>query len=185
LDRRLKPSVSRPPWLDGHHLSMNSIEIYAGSPTPFVRDRWKSLLPDWKVPPQTLVLVLLNAQCSLDGDGALIEEEKGRLLGHFLSLGRSFYLTSWRREFLSEIISPQDGTPQYSMRGEIVFDLIAIIHYSLGMAFARTDKGCNVLRHPRWQAAVYPGIFLSEAAVPVVGSILSEVTGEKTASFHR
>lgn len=164
---------------------MNSIEIYAGSPTPFMRDRWKSLLPDWKVPPQTLMLVLLNAQCSLDGEGEAIEAEKDRLLQQFLGLGRSFYLTSGRRGFLSEIISPQDGAPQYSTKGEIVFDIVAVIHQALGMTSAQTDKGCKVLRHRRWQAAVYPGIFLSEAPLPVVKSILSEVTGEKTASSHR
>jgi hypothetical protein len=158
---------------------MNSVvEIHIKSPTSFMVDNWGKLLPDWEVPPPTLAFVFLNSQFPLDREGELIEAEKDRLLQYFGKLGQSFYLASQQRGFLTEIISPQDGTPQYSMRGEAHFDVVAAVHHSLGFNFSRTAKGCKVLEHPVWQAAVYPGLFLSEATGAVVESILTTIIGE-------
>lgn len=141
-------------------------------------DNWERLLPDWKVSPPTIVLILLNSQFPLDSEGELIEAEKDRLFQQFWQWGQSFNLVSHQRGFLSEIISPQDGTPQYSRRGDAHFDLVAAVHHSLGFDFSRTLKGCKVLKHPVWQAAVYPGLFLSEAKVAAVKSILSQIVGD-------
>jgi hypothetical protein len=151
---------------------MNHQEIYIKSPTPFMLDNWERLLPDWQIPPQTLVVVLLKSQFPLDREGELIEVEKDRLLQHFQKLGQSFYLASQQKGFLTEIVSPKDGTPQYSRRGEAHFDLVAAVHHSLGFNFSRTVQGCKVVKHPVWQGAVYPGLFLSGATVATVESIL-------------
>lgn len=153
---------------------MNPIEIYIKSPTLFMMDHWAKLLPNWKITPQTIVLVLLKSQFPLDREGKFIKLEKDRLLKHFLILGESFYVASERRGFLTEIISPKDGTPQYSPQGTLIFDLVAAVHYSLGFDFFRTVKGCKVLKHPVWQTAVYPGLFLSTATASDVKDILAE-----------
>jgi hypothetical protein len=154
---------------------LNSVEIHIKSPTPFIVENWKTLLPGCKVPPQTLVLVLLKAQFPLNREGELIKAEKDRLLSQFLEWGKSFYLISQQQGLFTEIISPQDGTPQYSKRGETNFDLVAVIHHLLGFNFSQTGKGCKVLEHPVWQAAVYPGIFLSEATGAAIEPILTAI----------
>jgi hypothetical protein len=154
---------------------MNAVEIQIQSPTPFMIRHREKLLPDWKIPPQTLVFVLLEADFSLDGEGHWIEREKERLLQQFLYLGQSFYLASQQLRYSSEIISPQDGTPQYSKRGKFTFDIVAAVHHSLSIEYSRTAKGCKVLSHPVWKAAVYPGIFLSEASNIAVEAISNEI----------
>ena len=164
---------------------MNYLEIHLKVPTSFMIENWKKLLPDWKVPPQTLVLVLLNSQFPLDREGELIEAEKDRLLQHFKEWGKSFYLASLQGGFLTEVISPKNGRPQYSRIGELHFDLVAAVHHSLGFDFFRTGKGCKLVKHPVWQAAVYPGLFLSGATAAEVESMLTEIFGEQgQGSYH-
>lgn len=154
---------------------MNSVEIYLKSPTPFMVDNWGKLLPDWQVPPQTIVLVLLNSRFPLDREGELIESEKDRLLKQFMEWGKSFYLMSHEQGFLTEIICPKAGIPQYSKKGEAHFDLVATVHHSLRFNFSRTVKGCKTLVHPRWDTAVYPGLFLSRTTAVAVESILTAI----------
>jgi hypothetical protein len=155
---------------------MNPVEIYIKFPTPFMVDNWKILLPDWKVSPQTMALVLMNSPFPLDSEGEFIEQEKDRLLRQFFALGEAFNLASCKRGFLTEIVSPKDGTPQYSGKGKLIFDLVATVHHSLGFGFSRTVKGCKVLEHPVWQTAIYPGLLLSGATFLEVKSILSDKT---------
>ena len=159
-----------------HLVLMNPVEIYIKFPTPFMIDNWERLLPDWKVPPQTIALVLLNSQFPLDSEGEFVEQEKDRLLQQFFALGEAFNLVSHQWGFLTEMISPKDGMPQYSTKGKLIFDLVATVHHLLGFKFSRTVKGCQVLKHPAWQTAVYPGLLLSVATVPEVQSILSDKT---------
>jgi hypothetical protein len=149
------------------------LEIAIQSPTPFMVEHWQGLLPDWQVPPQTMVLVLLRSQFSLEREGEKIEAEKERLLQQFLSLGDAFQLACHQRGWLTEVISPKLGTPLHSRKGGLIFDLVAAIHHGLGFDFSRTIKGCKVLQHPVWQAAVYPGLFLSGATAAEVESIIT------------
>jgi hypothetical protein len=155
-----------------------SVEIYLDWPTPFMVAHWKKLLPNWKVPPQTLVLILLKSQLPLDGEGEFVELEKDRLLHRFLEFGQTFYTMNHQRGFFSEIISPKDGTPQYSKKGQLIFDLVAIVHHSLGFDFLKTKGGCRAISHLVWQTAVYPGLFLSQATMETVQSILTEMVWE-------
>lgn len=151
----------------------NPVEIYLKLPTPFMMNNWNKLLPDWSVPPQAIVLVLLKSDFPLDGEGELVEQEKDRLLRQFMALGKFFALASQQRGIIAEIISPKDGTPQYSTQGDLIFDLVAIVHHSLGFDYSFTLKGCQLLKHPVWQTAIYPGLFLSEATLVEVQSILT------------
>jgi hypothetical protein len=153
---------------------MQAFEVFIKTPTPFMVDHWPSLLPDWTDAPQSLVLILLRAQFSLDQTGIMIETEKERLLAEFFKLseffqekilnhGDSNYGES-KQDYLTAIISPKDGLPLNSSPGTLVFDTVAAVNYWLGFPFARTDQGCKVMTHPQWQQAVYPGLLLSAAS---------------------
>jgi hypothetical protein len=143
--------------------SDNLVEIYSKPPTQFLANNWQKLLPSWKTAPQTLVITLLKSEFSLEQEGDRVAQEKDRLLKEFLSRGKLFYSLSQEKGYLAEVISPKDGTPQYTTKGELTFDLVAIVHESLGWNFSRTNEGCKVLIHPNWGTNIYPGLFLSTA----------------------
>jgi hypothetical protein len=121
------------------HQRQKTVEIYLDSPTPFMIEYWEKLLPDWKVLPQTIVLILLKSQLPLDGEGEIVELEKDRLLHRFWEFGQIFDTKSHQQGFFSEIISPKDGTPQYSKKGQLIFDLVATVHHALGFDFSQTE----------------------------------------------
>ncbi len=151
------------------------VEVHVQQTTPFITGHWRKLLPDWKSVPQTIAIVFLQSLYPLDGQGDSIEGEKNRLLDLFLQFGGAFYSLSQQRGFAAEIISPKDGTAIYSKRGEFTFDLVAMVHQSLGLSFSSTEKGCKVLTHPEWGTSFYPGLFLSEATQADVQGILNEI----------
>ena len=111
-----------------------------------------------------MVIVLLKAKYSLQEEGEKITHEKNRLEAEMEMLGNKFYDTCHQARILSEVISPKTGYPIYSQGGELNFDLVATVHASLGYPFSNTRNNCKVLRHPNWQTAVYPGLFLSNAS---------------------
>lgn len=151
------------------------VEIHVRQTTPFITGHWRKLLPDWKSVPQTMVILFLQSLYPLDGEGDAIEVEKQRLLDLFLQFGEAFYWVSQQRGIAAEIISPKDGTPTYSKRGELTFDLVATVHRSLEFKFSASEKGCKVLTHPEWETSFYPGLFLSEATQTDVQLVLSEI----------
>ena len=155
---------------------MQDREIYIHAPSPFIQAHWHELLPDWTRQPETMVLVLLRSQFPLDPEGEEIQQEKDRLMKEFESWADYFYQNSQQQRILTEIISPKDGTPQYSTKGNLTFDSVAAVHFALGFDFLRTDKGCKVLKHPHWQTAVYPALILSDMSSVAVQSLVNEVT---------
>lgn len=155
--------------------SDNLVEVYIKPPTQFIADNWQKLLPSWKIVPKTIVIILLKSRFTLDREREIITQEKDRLLKKFLSGGELFHSLSQQKGCLSEVISPKDGTPQHSTKGELNFDLVAIVRESLGFNFSKTKEGCKVLTHPEWRTSIYPGLFISEATEKVVQSIVSEI----------
>lgn len=149
---------------------MPDFEIYIQEPTPFILEHWHRLLPDWRVVPQSLVLILLRAQFSLEQEGILMEVEKDRLYRDFLKIAELLHQAIHDQGYLSEIISPKDGLPVQSAPGTLIFDSVAAVNYWLGFSYDRTAKGCKVLNHPQWQRAVYPGLLLSAAPLAVLQS---------------
>ncbi len=141
--------------------SENVCEVYYKYPTQFILDNWPKLLPTWSVSPQRVVIILLKSQFALDIENEMIQKEKERLLDEFYKLSKVFI----EQGIATEIISPPDGTPQYSMQGELTFDVVAVVHQLLGFDFSDTPKGCKVLKHPIWKEAVYPGLLLSQKKI--------------------
>jgi len=129
-------------------------EVHYKAPTQFMYKNWQRLLPDYLATPEIVIIILLKSQFSLNGEGEMIIKEKDRLLKQFLALSNLYVGRG------TEIISPVDGTPQFSRKGELAFDLVAVVHELLGWPFSQTPQGCKVLKHPLWGEAVYPGIVL-------------------------
>ena len=142
-----------------------SIDYYLKSPTNFMISNHSKLLPDWPIIPLTMVIVFLKAKYPLEEEDINIDREKQRLLQQFLDFGKSIYSACQQQNLLVEVISPQNGYPLYSSKGDLVFDLVTIVHDSLNFKIFPTNQGCKVLQHPFWNTAVYPGLILSTASL--------------------
>jgi len=135
-----------------HHLSL---------PTPYMVDHWPEILPDWTLPPQTIIICLWPSQVPLDVDGPPQRQEKDRLLSQFVTWGQGVMQQPLPPGHDLAIISPQDGKPLFSPAGNTHIDLVATVHHCLGLSFRRTPDGCKVLIHPQWRSAVYPGLAMT------------------------
>jgi hypothetical protein len=154
---------------------INNYEIYLKAPTPFLVANWNRLLGNCKVRPQAIAIILFESRLVLDNDNDLIQQEKDHLLLQFLALGERFKRANTDRKLWSDVISPQDGKPLYSEPGDLIFDLVAIVHDALGLSFSRTAKGCKMLDHPLWNNAVYPGLFLAEITPQELNLIINNL----------
>lgn len=154
------------------------MEIYIKPPTKFILSNWQQLLPQWTTIPQTVILILLPAKYCLDDSTILIESEKNRLLTEFFNLARSIQDLCNQQQILSEIISPKDGFPFNSTKGNFTFDLVAIIHESLGFKFQKTSHGCKIVHHPNWGQAMYPGMMVSLGSRETISQILANFSGQ-------
>ena len=150
------------------------MEIYIQPPSSFIFENRTQLLPDWNHPPKILVIVLLQSQWALKSEGELIQVEKDKLRTQFIQFAHYFQSVCTQKKLLTEIIDPQNGQPLNSAKGEISFDIVAVVHQLLNFNFELTLAGCKVLKHPLWNTAVYPGILLSLASPEKIKSILQE-----------
>jgi hypothetical protein len=156
---------------------LKDYEIYVKYPTPFLVANWKRLLPDCPILSQSMAIIFLKTQLSLDQKTEQVEQEKEQLLSKFFRFGERFKKVSDQKGFFGEVISPQDGKPQYSKPGELSFDLVAIANSALGLSFHETVKGCKMLDHPRWKNSVYPGLLIAEISPQAVKMIIAELNG--------
>lgn len=165
-----------------YHLTTQTgteVELYLAPPSQFIGDRWRKLLPDWQAPPISAIVVLLRSQYPLEDEGEAIEREKERLLQEFLKLSEKLRERCFQQsEFLLEAICPKQGTPIYSTPGEIMVSLVSVVHQLLGFEFFPTIKGCRVLKHPRWQTALYPGLLLSQSPRAAIEPALTALSKE-------
>ncbi|MGP0129475.1 MAG: methylmalonic aciduria and homocystinuria type D protein [cyanobacterium endosymbiont of Rhopalodia musculus] len=138
------------------------IEIYIQPPTRFVIENYSRLLPEYKFYPQTMVIILLEAEISLEKTNQQVQQEKQRLKKEFLKLGENIRAVAQREKWLIEVIDPQDGKPINSASGEITFDIVSVVHNSLGFRFNKTNNSCKLLNHPLKETAIYPNLILSD-----------------------
>jgi hypothetical protein len=150
------------------------MELYLTIPTDFIINFYNKLLPAWQKSPQSIGIFLLPASLSLAGESSEIEVEKIRLLKQFLEWGEKFYLTCEKNKIKAEIISPQDGFPIYSDRGDINFDIVKVVAELLKFQTIKIDR-CKAIVHPQWQTAVYPGLLLSTSLPSEIKCILANI----------
>ena len=152
-------------------------ELYLCSPTVFINQNWFDLLPDWSNPPQTLIILCLQANCNLELTEKAIADEKDRLFDAFQEVAKVMENLAQQNQILIESICPKSGFSNHAQAGNLLFDLVSILHECLGFNFKRTDQGCKILSHPQWQQAIYPGLLISDVkrdrVAPLVYNVLS------------
>jgi Methylmalonic aciduria and homocystinuria type D protein len=149
-------------------------EIWLAAPGQFVREHQRQLLPTWKEPIATTLIMLQKARFSLTEEKQAIELEKEGLREQFLRWAFPLICQLRDRHFVTDLIDPRSGNPLLSSSGEICHDDVAAIAEILGWEIAVAGH-CRAIVHPQWGTAVYPGIILSTASLPVLQSFLLEL----------
>ncbi|HAC62930.1 MAG TPA: hypothetical protein DCF68_05185 [Cyanothece sp. UBA12306] len=149
-------------------------EIYVKYPTQFILNNWTRLLQNSQFYPKNVVIILFFSELLISPKNSQVIAEKNRLKNEFLQLAKKIKLAGHQDQKSIEIIDPQDGTPTNSIKGEIAFDIVAVVYQSLGLSFSDQD-GCRVLHHPIAKTAVYPTILLSDAGKKELQSLIEKI----------
>lgn len=152
-----------------------STEIYVRSPTQFILENYASFLPEWKIAPQTVVIMLLASRMGLLTIDQQVQFEKQRLRKEFFQLGQTIQSACQSREQLIAIIDPQDGRPVQSPLAQITVDVVAVVHQLLKFRVQRTREGCKILNHPIRKTAIYPSLLLSSGDSRAMYSLLQKI----------
>ncbi len=151
------------------------IEIYIKKPSDFIINNISQLLPNWKIHPASIIIVLFYCQIPIKTVNQGVETEKKRLKQEFLQFANSLRVILQKEKCLIEIIDPQEGKPINTNQGAINFDIVATIHQLLGFSFENTNEGCKILNHPTQKNAIYPTILLSNRCPKTINSILQKL----------
>ena len=153
-------------WITSNRVT--NLEIYLDCTDRLLEEEYiiqhhQDLLPDWILPPKSIVFVFFQCQIPLDGSNLSQEDlEKQRSWQMACELGEVFRQCCQEQNVMSEVICPKTGYPLYSRRGSKSFHLSALITRFL-RSFRGDDHPCNVI-HPQWQKAVYPSLMLSSGS---------------------
>ncbi|BBA79359.1 hypothetical protein RGRSB_0831 [cyanobacterium endosymbiont of Rhopalodia gibberula] len=150
------------------------IEIYIRPPTKFIIENYSRLLPTCKFYPQTIVIILLEAEMYLEKTNQQVQQEKQRLKKEFLNLGEDIQSVAKSKKWLIEIIDPQNGKPINSASGEITFDIVSVVHELLDLRIDDTNNGCKLLNHPLKKTAIYPNLLLSDVDSKQMNYLIEE-----------
>ncbi|MBE9040901.1 methylmalonic aciduria and homocystinuria type D protein [Oscillatoriales cyanobacterium LEGE 11467] len=154
---------------DFFDLSDRSVELWLGSPSPFVARHQAQILPDWQVSIASTLVILQRSSLPLTQKRPEVEAQKDRLRSRFLIFARSIVSQLHDRGFAADAIDPKSGYPTISRPGGVRHDDVAAAIATVG--FARLSGNCTALVHPSWGAAVYPGILLTSASWGELASV--------------
>jgi hypothetical protein len=148
-------------------------EIRICQPSPFVREHQRQLLPTWNKPIASTILVLQKSSFPLTQENSELDGEKDRLRERFLRWAFPLVCQLRDTHVLTDLIDSRSGYPLFSSPGEIRHDDVAAVAAILGWEIAAAGN-CRAIVHPQWGTAVYPGIILSTASLPLLKSVLPD-----------
>ncbi|MGB3237821.1 MAG: methylmalonic aciduria and homocystinuria type D protein [Geitlerinemataceae cyanobacterium] len=150
-----------------------TLEIRLCQPSSFVQKHQPQLLPTWEKSIASTILVLQQSSFPLTQENPELDGEKYRLRERFLRWAFPIVCQLRDTHVLTDLIDPRSGYPLFSSPGEIRHDDVAAVAAILGWEIAAAGN-CRAIVHPQWGTAVYPGIILSTASLPVLQSVLQD-----------
>ncbi|WP_013334520.1 methylmalonic aciduria and homocystinuria type D protein [Gloeothece verrucosa] len=157
-------------------------EIFVHSPTDYVKNNFKSFLPDWESPPVSVIIVLQRSQVALINQGADIEAEKDFLRQKFLDFSYALCRSLDEQRFLTDIIDPRSGYALFSRQGSQSHDDCQVIHQLRQIPIIKQNL-CKSLDHPSWGTAVYPGVLMSLAPASKIQPLIVDNTGAQKGNY--
>ena len=150
------------------------IQISIHSPTRYIRDNCERILPDWKNNLEmSVAIVLQQSQFPLTTISPRIEAEKQRLRAKFMMFACDVAFDLRDKNYLTDFIDPRTGYPLLSRVGQIPHDDTAVVKTLL--KYPLICNKCRVLIHPKWGAAVYPSILISEAPKIIISHTIKSI----------
>jgi Methylmalonic aciduria and homocystinuria type D protein len=136
-------------------------------PNAFLQSHLDQLLPGWRSPVQSILIVLQHSGQSLLQHTTATEAEKRRLRQRFILFGQQLISQLQSQDYQGELFDPRTGLPLLSAPGTLHLDDIAVVRSTLGYP-THLQGGCMTIKHPTWGSAVYPSILVSSAPPEVL-----------------
>jgi len=142
-------------------------------PSVFMAMHQHEILPSWKKPVETVVIVLQKCPVSLAQYSPQTQRCKNELRDRFFHIGWHLVHTLDSPSDRWEIFDPRSGFPVRSPHGSLCLDDVAIACNSLDYEFRRQGT-CATLIHPTWGDAVYPATLVSTASLDTARQCLTQ-----------
>lgn len=146
----------------------------AHSPSFYIRNHGSQLLPGWKQPIASVLIVIQPAQAELVERTPENERFKSELRDRFLKFGYQVARELQKLGHLADLFDPRTGLPMMSPGGPRRLDDVAVVQSVLGYQ-TRDRGGCCVLEHPTLGAAVYPSTLVSSASPAVLELVVEQI----------
>ncbi|HEY9615253.1 MAG TPA: methylmalonic aciduria and homocystinuria type D protein [Microcoleaceae cyanobacterium] len=144
------------------------------TPSQYIYTHTDGLLPTWKCPVSSVLIVLQLSACDLRDRTALTEAEKQKLRQQFVAFGSTVANRLEQLGYQSDLFDPKTGLPMLSTPGRLHLDDVAVVRDCLGYP-TQGHRGCSVILHPTWGSAVYPSVLLSSAPPELVAWVANDV----------
>ncbi|NCJ08109.1 methylmalonic aciduria and homocystinuria type D protein [Synechococcales cyanobacterium C] len=131
-------------------------------PSGFILAHGHQLLPEWRLPVQSVLVVLQHCQVPLVPMTPETERQKQSLRLQFLSFARPIVQSLQTQGYEVDLFDPKTGQPLLSLAGILTLDDVAVVQSLLGYPFLPQGQ-CHVLAHPQWGTAVFPSVLVSTA----------------------
>jgi hypothetical protein len=158
------------------------MEYSAHVPSDFITQHVSQLLPEWRSPLRSILIVLQHCPIPLAERSPETEAYKQQLRHQFINFGHQVAAHMRDLGHRTEIFDPKTGQPLLSQPGSMTLDDVAVVQAVLGYPLVETTGGCWILEHPCWGTAVFPAVLISSAEAPVLDAIAAQITHPALAS---
>ncbi|MCM1985358.1 methylmalonic aciduria and homocystinuria type D protein [Lyngbya confervoides] len=147
-------------------------QISIHSPTAFLQQHWRQILPSWSVPVQALALYLQYSPVSLCDRTANTEQHKAILRQNFLTQAEQWSTALEGLGYWVDYFDPKFGTPVRSPAGLQLLDDVALAQQLLHFP-VQAQGECKLLCHPAWGTHVFPSTLVTSASPPILTRLMA------------
>lgn len=140
-------------------------------PSAYIGTHQSALLPDWKRPVASVLVVLQPCPVSLFDRTRETEVYKQQLRQRFLQFAGSIARQLQQQSHHATLFDPRTGLPVAETPGALRLHDVAVVRSLLGYDTLECG-GCLTIVHPHWQGAVYPATLLSSAPPATVEQVM-------------
>ena len=129
-------------------------------PSPFIAKSWRLLLPHWRTPVLSVLVLLQRSPLMLSQSSLQAESMKQYLRDRAIQLLIPLVEQLRTHEYHATLFDPRTGFPYCAGPPGIPLNDVAVVHAVLGYAYQQYGQ-CHCIIHPAWGSSVYPTIMLS------------------------
>ncbi|WP_404787506.1 methylmalonic aciduria and homocystinuria type D protein [Altericista sp. CCNU0014] len=146
---------------------MIGLQYSVHQPSPFIDRHRASLLPDWQVSVQSVMVILQPCSVALNEVTPITEQQKRQLRRRFLYWAKQLIVVLHQEGYAADGFDPRTGHPYYSRAGSLTLDDVAVVQSVLGYPLVPSGD-CRLVEHPIWGCGVFPSVIVSSAPCSVL-----------------